>query len=319
VHVRFLSGAGIQIWRPGTDEILTPPSYSNPSVWAIALRLPFRANRERIDAWLPDVSAVRAILVGHAHYDHLASVPFILEERAPDATVYASRTAQHLLAGAGLEERVVPLNDVMGNWKRPGTWIYLPDGRARFMALESEHSPHLHGVKILGGTVDEEREALPKTVWGWREGQTFAFLIDLLDRDDPSRVAFRIHYQDAASKPPLGFPPPLNDGVPLDLAILNVAGFHGSAGYPEELLRTWKPRWLLLSHWEDFFRNPEKPRRVVRATNLGAFLERLGDALDEDPETTLAHQRRWTLPDLGARVDFPLCDDAAAAANTGVR
>ena len=128
VHVRFLSGAGVQIWRRGTDEILTPPSYSNPSVWAIALRLPFRANRERIDAWLPDVSGVRAILVGHAHYDHLASVPFILEERAPDATVYASRTAQHLLAGAGLEERVVPLNDVMGNWERPGAWIYLPDG-----------------------------------------------------------------------------------------------------------------------------------------------------------------------------------------------
>jgi L-ascorbate metabolism protein UlaG (beta-lactamase superfamily) len=250
---------------------------------------------------------VKAILVGHAHYDHLMSVPFIARERAPEARVYGSKTMAHLLAGEPFRDRLVAVDGDSGSWRRPGRWLPVEGTRIRLMALHSEHASHFLGIKVFKGKLATDRDALARSAFGWKEGQTYAFLIDFLAETE-ERPVFRIHYQDAASTPPYGFPPPLDDGVPVDVAIVNVAAFGEAEDYPEGIVRELQPRHVILSHWEDFFRSPERKRKVVRATSFEAFRTRLESALPEWRERTPAAERRWTLPDRDAVVSVRVCD-----------
>lgn len=69
------------------------------------------------------------------------------------------------------------------------------DGTIRFMAVRSEHAPHFLGIKMFSGSVDDDLEHLPRTAYGWKEGQTFAFLIHFLgSAQSPTAAAsFRAH------------------------------------------------------------------------------------------------------------------------------
>jgi hypothetical protein len=93
-----------------------------------------------------------------------------------------------------------------------------------------------------------------------RAGTTHAFLIDFLDPKDPKRVAFRVHYQDAASSPPAGYPPAewLTDRA-VDLEVLTLPGREtlppSETRYPVWILRQTGARNALVIHYEDFFRN----------------------------------------------------------------
>jgi hypothetical protein len=78
--------------------------------------------------------------------------------------------------------------------------IYLAGGTMRVMARCSGHAPQFLGVKLFGGKIDHDLTELPRNAYGWKEGQTLAFLIDVLRADGSSMLRF--HYQDTASTPP---------------------------------------------------------------------------------------------------------------------
>lgn len=90
-------------------------------------------------------------------------------------------------------------------------------------------------------------------------GSPLAFLIDFLDPADPERIAFRVYYQDAASRPPLGYSAlaDINEHD-VDLAAVTVPGREGYREsvdkYPAGLLRHTRAHHALLVHYEDFFR-----------------------------------------------------------------
>jgi L-ascorbate metabolism protein UlaG (beta-lactamase superfamily) len=273
-HVLMLQylGAGGFLLRWRGHAIMTGPFYSNPGFLRVGLGFPIAPDADVIERHLPDVSDVEAILVGHAHYDHLMDTVYVAEHRAPRATVYGSNTVKNLLAGRRIP--VVSLEPDAGDDATEGVWHDVAGGAIRVMALRSEHAPHFGPIKLFGGAVDEPQSSLPCNAYGWKEGQTLAYVVDFLDAD--RSVALRLHYQDSASTPRLGFPPPSVDGV--DVTLLCAASFANVDGYPEELLARVHPRAVVLAHWEDFFRDADDPPRVVRATH-GAELARRLDAI----------------------------------------
>ncbi len=296
LNVQYL-GVGGYLFRYGKSALMTAPMFTNPSLFKLASLTRLKTDEGLVDSLLPSVEDVDMILVGHTHYDHLMDVPYIMKKHATKSVVYGSETMGHIMAAAVDKSRIVTVGKYAAKGKTPGQWIYNRNRTLRFMAIESEHAPHFAGFKLLPECPYKKNlERLPSTVFGWVEGETYACLIDFLD--EHGDVAFRIHYQDAASTPPLGFVPdlPPNEQKRVDLAILCVASFNQVNNYPEGIIKDMRPRNIVLGHWEDFFRKQGKPVKALRATNVGNFIKRLEAVLPEDS--------KWFLPKPFTQMSF---------------
>lgn len=299
LQIRYLGAGGVLLKR-GEDALLTAPFFSNPTFSRLVFGqlgfVEFKANTDEINRFLgpqdrSDLGLVTAVLVGHAHYDHLMDVPYIKHQFLPNATIYGSDTMKHTLAGDETldREKVRSLESrawsapAAGQPESPPQWT--PVGRRmRVLALKSEHAPIFFSWwKFSPEGYDAPLKALPTRPWGWREGQTLAYLIDFLGEDERT-VDFRVHFQDAASNPPLGFPPLFKgapDERPVDVAIICVPGFDQVKNYPEGLIRHIQPRAVVLIHWENFFTPLPSDRaelRTVPKTDIEDFLARLKPA-----------------------------------------
>ncbi len=298
INIQYL-GVGGYLFRYGKSALITAPMFTNPSLFKLASLTRLKTNEVLVDRLLPSVEDVEIILVGHSHYDHLMDVPYIMKKHAKKSVVYGSKTMGHIMAASVDKSRTVTVGKCAAKGKTPGQWIYNQERTSRFMAIESEHAPHFAGMKFLPkGPYKKDLKRLPRTVFGWVEGETYAYLVDFLD--EHGDVAFRVHYQDAASTPPLGFIPdlPPNDQKRVDLAILCVASFTQVNNYPEGIIRHIQPKHIILGHWEDFFRNQGKPVKALRATNVGNFIKRLEAVLPED--------LKWFLPNPFTQMRFPV-------------
>ncbi|MCH7644075.1 MAG: MBL fold metallo-hydrolase [Myxococcales bacterium] len=292
LEIRYL-GSGGHLIRRGSSAILTAPFFSNPNLFRVATSR-ISPDSARIDSAVEKIieeggrlDDVQAILVGHAHYDHLMDVPRVWREYAPQARIFGSLTVKHILRGFDVpDDQIETLNSIAASRWAAGRWVTLGD--LRFMAIESEHAPHAFGIKVYGGEVRKNLSHPPRRANEYKEGRTFAFLIDFLDPD--GTVAFRIHYQDAASNTPLGYPPTLygDDQRSVDVAIVCAASFKQVQGYPEGILRAVDARYVIVGHWENFFVSQEKPPRPVPMTDVAEFVARTERALPE--------HARWVLP-----------------------
>ena len=302
VQVKYLGAGGVVIKR-GDDVLLTAPFFSNPSILRVAFG-EIAARPDQIDRFLGrpgnGLAGATAVLVGHAHYDHLMDVPYIKQKYLPQAKIYGSDTMKHTLAGdpALRAVDVVSVEQDAGTAERPGKWW--PAGqRLRFMALKSEHAPIIAGLKFFEGAYDQPLTALPARAYGWKEGQTLAYLIDFLGADGET-VEFRVHYQDAASNARYGFPPPLphaEDKRRVDLAIVCMPGFDQVEDYPEAIVKWLNPRHVVIVHWENFFELLPDDRtglRTVPTEDAEGFLARLKAVLlPEGAEFKLPAPGAW--------------------------
>lgn len=282
VFVRYLGAGGFYLeWR-GTP-VLMAPFFSNPSFRRAFLgRL--AVDQTRIDGGLRgmDLADVRAILVGHAHYDHLGDVPAIAGSVSRKARIYVNGTGANVLAGvASVKGRVESLED-----PRNQGWIDTDDRKIRFRAVESEHAPLFWHIHWARGEVKKAWEE------GWdrhrfrqlKGGRTFSFVIDLLDHLEA--VRYRIYYQDSASPEGKGYPDLAETDPPgYDLAVLCMASSQFVKNHPGGLLGELRPRHVLVAHYEDFSRDPRKPLRFVTLLPNGAanrFLGTIRASLSEE-------------------------------------
>ncbi|MEM7414415.1 MAG: hypothetical protein AAF389_02895 [Gemmatimonadota bacterium] len=273
-------GTGGWIMEHGADMVLGAPLFSNPSFLGTGLGV-VRADTAAIDRGLApyDIEHAAAVLVGHAHYDHLMDVPRTVLEHTPDARILGSRTVQNTLglwSGVGhLVDRVEPhVADVEseGEWMRYGP-------RIRVLPLKSWHAPHFDGLTLYRGTADVPRRAEPTRAGEWLDGFTVAFLIDFLD--DDGTIAHRIYYQDAVTQAPWGFAPvTLIAERPVDVAILVPATFDQVDWHPEAFVENLQPKRILLGHWEDFFIPVDEETRSVMLADMDHFEARLRRVFD---------------------------------------
>jgi len=307
VLVRYLGVSGLYVeWRG--VALLTGPYFSRVSM----TRAGFGGivqDRAAIARGLDGLALdrVHAILVGHAHYDHLADVPVVLLDHARAASVLVNRSGANMLSAfPALGPSVVALEPHDGRWlrltDRSGTALPV-----RVLPIRSSHADHFAGYHYAPGEVEA-----PWTNWedkrhpDMKEGRPFAFLVDLLD--DDGRPAFRIHYQDAASDAPLGFPPEevlAERGV--DLAVTCMPSSWRAHDYPRGILERTRARHVLVTHYEDFFRPLDRPLRFVGALTdrrAATFLEalRVEMALPHhapagpEPSSCGPGSEAWTMP-----------------------
>jgi len=290
LDIQYL-GVGGYLFQYGDDSIMTAPSFTNPSLVNVTLPLPIEADTKLIDKLLPDhAKQAEFILVGHAHYDHLMDVPYIMQKHMPTTTAVGSTTMTNIVTAVIDDERLLDITDYAAVGEKVGKWVYNRSRSIRFMPIKSDHAPHFMGIKVMSGVYEEALTELPSTAYGWKEGQTYAYIIDFLDKQQ--NPTYRIHYQDAASNSPDGLMPVMDDSKAVDMAILCVAAFHQVDDYPEAILQQTKPNTIVLGHWEDFFDNNSvdnrnKPAKGVRMTNIDDFIQRVNAVKEADTRILL--------------------------------
>lgn len=301
VLVRYLGAGGLYVeWRG--EALLTGPFFSNPDAVEVSFGR-VRTRRGDVARGLRGLrmGRVGAILVGHSHYDHLGDVPFVARRFARRARIYVNASGIVALGEVdGLKGRIecveaAPANGCPG---APPEGIRLRDADGRVLPfrvhpIPSNHAPHAGPIHLMKGATKARKEAewpRPRRYKGLREGRPHAFVIDLLDPARPDAPPlFRIHYQDSASDvrpaangiPPERLRPPAS-GTGYDLAVTCMASANWVRGYPEGLLKAIRPRHVLVTHYEDFFRPRDSGCRFVPLLTrrlADAYLERTDRAL----------------------------------------
>lgn len=310
VDVTFLGTGGFLI-EHGQDVLLVGPFFTNPTLGELATQ-DIYSDGARIRTFLPAAAErARAIVVGHAHYDHLMDVPYIAVKVATQATIYASDAAGKVLAPFAPElapGRIVSVETPPPNACASGVTscrIDVPGTPFRLWPIPSEHAPQFKGrgllkdlipaVTLWRGEPLKPLASPPSRAGQWPAGTTFAYLIDVVD----GARTFRIYYQDTATRAPIGHPPrSLLEDKAVDLALVGMGGYITVEDHPQTLLRALDPPFVITAHWEDFFTprtipvpgatpQPEK-FRVLPGHSPRTFMRRVYGALEPGARGCLA-------------------------------
>ena len=229
VRVTYLGTNGYLLEAPGST-ILIDPYFSRISLPKIAFNISVKPHMPRINSAMTRVpKRVDAILVTHGHFDHLLDVPEIA--RRTGAKIIASPTSCYLAQASGTpESKTSPV--------LPGYSVRC--GNATVHVLASVHD-RIFGVMPFPGTRRAPPSKPPRRASDWVCGEPLAFLIETGGK--------RI-YVDAGGT--LAAMPPAV-AKPVDLAILGVY-LRESRNRVLPALRRLRPRYILPSHQDDFFR-----------------------------------------------------------------
>ena len=277
--VQFTGAGGVYITTRDL-ALLADPFFSNPGLGDLVLLSDLVVDETMIDRWLPPTENVKAVIVGHGHYDHLMDVPSVLERLPEMAKVYASKTSSHMIASKVPASRRVALNSVMASSAQRGEWVMVHP-RVRILAIESEHSPHMAGMVFASDLIHADAPSLPGDALDWQSGTTLSYVIDFL-KEEGGDSLFRVFYQSSSSGFPVGAPPQwlIDDGVPFDLAVICMANFDKVDNYPSGVLSQLKPAHVLLTHWEVFWeRYLPNEASVLPGLSIESFLAKARKAL----------------------------------------
>ena len=296
VEITYLGAGGVMIRHRG-HVLLTAPFFSAPSLPTV-LRSTIQPDPILIERLLPKAAdAASAILVGHGHYDHLLDVPYVARQRARAASIYGPPTVRNILLGdpylRAQSRRMIAFDSAaVATADRAVQWTYTPDSAFRFMPIRAAHAPTLKlfgsATMFADGVVSRPLDTLPERADEWKLGEQLSYLIDVLVPGDTS-VVLRVYYEDAPNHPPLGFPPrsEMSARRP-DVAILCAATAGNVPDTPGAIVTHMLPRYVIVSHWEDFFRPQTQPIKLNPFTDTDAFMDVLSHRLPAES--------RWWMP-----------------------
>src|SRR5262249_20658878 len=218
IRVTYLGVNGFQFEADG-HVLLVDPYFTRVGFWQSALNQWIESNPARVNEGLKHIrSQVDAVLVTHAHFDHLLDVPEIMRRR--HARLVAGPTAVQLAESFDISPHQCE-SVKAGSMRKIGPWtVYV---------LAARHDGLFGRVPFDGKATSSQKPLRPSD---WIVGEPLAFLI---------QAAHKRIYIDSGGMP--GTPPDaqIRD---VDLAILGVA-LPDSRDRFAEAIRQLRPHFIL--------------------------------------------------------------------------
>lgn len=263
LRLRWLGAAGIYL-TDGETKILIDPFVSRrtATMGMILRNRPLEPDTRQINALARRLGPVDAIIVTHAHYDHVMDVAGLAGRTG--AKVYGSRTARHIVVGHGLSGDRFQITT-------SGDLLQIGD-------MSIAVRPGAHG-RVVSGHVPWTGK-LTTNLWSpapasaYRMGEIMALQID--------HPQARLLYSGSAGAVEDVFSPPPADGRPV-VSIASVAGWAKSQDYLRRVVTDPGASSVIPVHFDDLFdaqpvHRPEKahsPMRIGKPSEYAAFVEQV--------------------------------------------
>ncbi|MBT2895737.1 MBL fold metallo-hydrolase [Streptomyces sp. McG3] len=190
------------------------------------------------------------VLVSHAHWDHIADVPYIA--KSTGARVVGTETTFHLLVAFGVDPDQISVVK--------GGEVLDFDG-ITVQVVPSLHSRNKRHSYFAPGTLNAPPPTVPETISDLPEGDTLAFQVTV-GSGGPS--AFLMGASDFSEQAVQGLSP--------DLAMVAVPAGTATFRYTSRLLRALdRPGVVVPVHWDNFEEPLSEPPRRDPVMDLSGF------------------------------------------------
>ena len=267
VRITYLGVNGFQ-FECASHALLVDPYFTRIGLWSGAFNRTIQSDPNRVSEGLKHIRPrVDAILVTHAHFDHLLDAPEIM--RRTNSRLIAGPTAIQLVESFGMSpdrcQTVKP-----GSVRKIGPWT---------IRVYAATHDRLFGKVPFEGKSNSAKP--PTKASDWSLGEPLAFVIEAADK--------RI-YIDSGGVSGATPGPQIRD---VDLAILGVALPDSRVRFAETVRRL-QPRYILPSHQDDMFAPIDRGFTFGKMTDFPALARQSKNLPGR--LVLLNYFRPWTLP-----------------------
>jgi L-ascorbate metabolism protein UlaG (beta-lactamase superfamily) len=242
LEIAWLGVSGYRLTYAGVS-LFIDPYVSRVPLRALLLRRTALPDAEMVARYGQAPGAVAGVLVGHTHFDHAVDAPALARMHGTKA--YGSASLVQLMALHGMAEQAVEVATHRPYELGPFTVTFIP----------SRHSKLLFGRKVpMDGplTCDHLDGLAPGA---YRCGAVYGIRIDV--------AGLTLYHQGSADLVDAELP-----AQQVDVFLAGVAGRQVTPRYWERVLPKLDPRYVVPTHYDNFFSPLGRPQDMVRRVDL---------------------------------------------------